>query len=76
MTSLNVLTGIVQTRRHSILYTGPDEGPFLLPERRNSSGKEAGMAEKKLTVKQKKFVDFYVETGNATESAIRAGPLP
>lgn len=31
------------------------------------------MAEKKLTVKQKKFVDFYVETGNATESAIRAG---
>ena len=31
------------------------------------------MAEKKLTVKQEKFVDFYVETGNATESAIRAG---
>lgn len=27
----------------------------------------------KLTVKQKKFADYYIETGNATESAIRAG---
>jgi phage terminase small subunit len=27
----------------------------------------------KLTEKQKRFIDFYVETGNATESARRAG---
>lgn len=27
----------------------------------------------KLTEKQKKFIDYYVETGNATESARRAG---
>lgn len=27
----------------------------------------------KLTVKQQAFVDYYVETGNATEAAIRAG---
>lgn len=27
----------------------------------------------KLTEKQKRFVDFYVETGNATESALKAG---
>lgn len=50
-----------------------DRGPFLLPERRDSSRKGARMAEKKLTVKQKRFVDFYVETGNATEAAKKAG---
>lgn len=27
----------------------------------------------KLTEKQKKFIDYYIETGNATESARRAG---
>lgn len=27
----------------------------------------------KLTEKQKRFADYYIETGNATESAIRAG---
>lgn len=27
----------------------------------------------KLTIKQKKFADYYIETGNATQSAIRAG---
>jgi len=27
----------------------------------------------KLTLKQKAFADYYIETGNATESAIRAG---
>jgi phage terminase small subunit len=27
----------------------------------------------KLTEKQKKFIDYYVETGNATEAARRAG---
>lgn len=27
----------------------------------------------KLTIKQKAFADYYIETGNATESAIRAG---
>lgn len=27
----------------------------------------------KLTVKQKRFADYYIETGNATEAAIRAG---
>ena len=27
----------------------------------------------KLTEKQKRFVDYYIETGNATEAAIRAG---
>lgn len=27
----------------------------------------------KLTVKQKAFCDYYIETGNATEAAIRAG---
>lgn len=27
----------------------------------------------KLTVKQKKFCDYYIELGNATEAAIRAG---
>src|SRR5690554_3967144 len=26
-----------------------------------------------LTVKQKKFCDYYIQTGNATESAIKAG---
>ena len=31
------------------------------------------MAGNKLTVKQKKFIDFYLETGNATEAAIKAG---
>lgn len=31
------------------------------------------MAIKKLTVKQKKFADEYIKTGNATESAIKAG---
>lgn len=30
----------------------------------------------KLTEKQKRFVDFYVETGNASESARRAGYSP
>ena len=29
--------------------------------------------EKKLTEKQKRFIDFYIETANATESARRAG---
>lgn len=28
---------------------------------------------KRLTLKQKKFADYYIETGNATEAAIRAG---
>ncbi|MDQ4680759.1 terminase small subunit, partial [Stenotrophomonas maltophilia group sp. RNC7] len=27
----------------------------------------------KLTVKQKAFCDYYIETGNATEAAVRAG---
>lgn len=27
----------------------------------------------KLTEKQKRFADFYIETGNATEAAVRAG---
>lgn len=27
----------------------------------------------KLSVKQKRFADYYIETGNATEAAIRAG---
>ncbi|MEK4425882.1 terminase small subunit [Solibacillus sp. FSL K6-1523] len=27
----------------------------------------------KLTIKQQRFADYYIETGNATESAIRAG---
>lgn len=31
------------------------------------------MAEQKLTIKQKKFADEYVKTGNATEAAIKAG---
>ena len=31
------------------------------------------MIEQKLTPKQQKFADYYIETGNATESAIRAG---
>ena len=31
------------------------------------------MIERKLTPKQQKFADYYIETGNATESAIRAG---
>ena len=31
------------------------------------------MAKVGLTEKQKRFVDFYIETGNATESAKRAG---
>ena len=31
------------------------------------------MRDVKLTEKQKRFVDFYVETGNATESALKAG---
>lgn len=31
------------------------------------------MNERKLTLKQQKFVDYYIETGNATESAIKAG---
>ena len=31
------------------------------------------MKERKLTPKQQKFADYYVETGNATEAAIRAG---
>lgn len=26
-----------------------------------------------MTIKQKKFADYYIETGNATQSAIRAG---
>lgn len=29
--------------------------------------------DKKLTPKQKAFADYYIETGNATESAIKAG---
>jgi len=29
--------------------------------------------DKKLTPKQKAFADYYIETGNATEAAIRAG---
>ncbi|MFR6454907.1 MAG: terminase small subunit, partial [Peptoniphilus lacrimalis] len=28
---------------------------------------------KKLTIKQKKFADEYIKTGNATQSAINAG---
>lgn len=31
------------------------------------------MEERKLTEKQKRFIDFYIETGNATEAARRAG---
>lgn len=31
------------------------------------------MAEQKLTIKQKKFADEYVKTGNATDAAIKAG---
>lgn len=31
------------------------------------------MAGNKLTINQKKFIDFYLETGNATEAAIKAG---
>lgn len=31
------------------------------------------MADRKLTEKQKKFIDFYIETGNATEAAEKAG---
>lgn len=29
--------------------------------------------DKKLTPKQKAFADYYIETGNATEAAIKAG---
>src|SRR5690625_1440575 len=28
---------------------------------------------KKLTIKQQKFADYYIESGNATQAAIRAG---
>lgn len=31
------------------------------------------MDESKLTEKQKRFIDYYIETANATEAAIRAG---
>lgn len=31
------------------------------------------MMDKKLTLKQKAFADYYIETGNATESARKAG---
>lgn len=31
------------------------------------------MNEKDLTEKQKRFIDYYIETANATEAAIRAG---
>lgn len=31
------------------------------------------MAEKKLTARQRKFVDFYIELGNQSEAAVRAG---
>src|SRR5690625_442006 len=31
------------------------------------------MKNRKLTPKQQKFADYYIETGNATESAIKAG---
>lgn len=31
------------------------------------------MDENNLTEKQKRFIDYYIETGNATEAAIRAG---
>lgn len=31
------------------------------------------MDEYKLTEKQKRFIDYYIETANATEAAIRAG---
>lgn len=31
------------------------------------------MNKRKLTVKQKKFCDYYISSGNATESAIKAG---
>lgn len=31
------------------------------------------MEERKLTEKQKRFIDFYIESGNATDAAIRAG---
>ena len=31
------------------------------------------MSQQKLTVKQKKFADEYIKTGNATQSAIKAG---
>lgn len=30
----------------------------------------------KLTIKQQKFIDYYIETGNVTESAKRAGYSP
>lgn len=31
------------------------------------------LAEQKLTIKQKRFADEYVKTGNATDAAIKAG---
>lgn len=31
------------------------------------------MKKRKLTVKQKKFADYFIETGNATQAAIKAG---
>lgn len=31
------------------------------------------MNERKLTLKQQKFAEYYIETGNATESAVNAG---
>jgi phage terminase small subunit len=31
------------------------------------------MSEKRLTVKQRKFLKFYLQTGNASESALKAG---
>lgn len=31
------------------------------------------MKEKKLTERQKRFIDYYIETGNATEACRRAG---
>lgn len=31
------------------------------------------MMDKKLTLKQKAFADYYIETGNATQAAIKAG---
>lgn len=49
---------------------GLDRGSFFIDQ------KVGGEGVVKLTEKQKRFVDFYIETGNATESARRAGYSP
>lgn len=44
-------------------------GDFFIPEKRLGER----VAGNKLTVKQKKFIEFYLATGHATEAAIKAG---